>query len=198
MNSEPALRGLILSSGSPYRKLLLQRLGIPFTCQSPHIDERATGNEAPQHLVVRLAKLKARVVAAKNPQAIVIGSDQVAVIDGRIIGKPGNHQAAARQLASCSGKTIKFLTAISIQSLATGFTQQHTDCTQVHFRSLEPEEIERYLQQEKPYDCVGAFKAESLGVVLFERIISEDPTAIIGLPLIRTAAMLRDAGLKLP
>ncbi len=198
MNSEPALKSLILSSGSPYRKLLLQRLGIPFTCQAPHIDERATGNETPLHLAARLATLKARDVAVKNPQAIVIGSDQVAVIDGRIIGKPGNHQAAARQLASCSGKSVKFLTAISIQCLENGFMQQHTDCTQVHFRSLESEVIERYLQQEKPYDCVGAFKAESLGVTLFERIINEDPTAIIGLPLIRTAAILRDAGLKLP
>ncbi len=178
--------------------MLLQRFGMPFTCQSPEIDETAQNKESPYDLVARLASQKAETVSRKYPQAVVIGSDQLAVFAGKLVGKPGNHRAALAQLTSFSGQVVEFLTAVSVQSHDSGFTQQHTDRTRVCFRSLQQAEIERYLEAEKPFDCAGAFKAESMGIVLFERIISEDPTALIGLPLIRTAAMLRRAGLQLP
>ena len=198
MNTESLPARLILASSSKYRNLQLQRFGIPFDSESPEIDETVLNNESPRELVGRLAEKKAEVVSGQYPLAVVIGSDQVAIFDGQIIGKPGNHKAATRQLSSFSGQIVEFLTAVSVLCRDTGFSEQYTDCTRVCFRSLQDEEIERYLQQERPYDCAGAFKAESLGIVLFERIISEDPTALIGLPLIRTAAMLRSAGLPLP
>ncbi len=198
MSNEPAPKSLVLGSSSEYRKLLLGRLGIPFSCHSPQIDETAAPDESPARLVARLAKLKAKTVTGTYPHAVVIGSDQVAVLDERVIGKPGTHDIALEQLESCSGKMVEFLTSVSVQCLTRGFSEQHTDRTKVHFRKLLPIDIERYLLKEKPYNCVGAFKAESLGIVLFERIVSEDPTAIIGLPLIRTATMLRNAGLRLP
>ncbi|HEY5775526.1 MAG TPA: Maf family protein [Xanthomonadales bacterium] len=198
MNSESLAASLILASSSKYRKLLLSRFGIPFECCSPDIDESAGVAEAPIDLVARLASEKARTVSHSNRRAVVIGSDQVAVFKGRIIGKPGNHDTAARQLSSFSGEVVEFLTAVSVQCLDKGFTELHVDTTRVCFRVLDAAEIERYLETEQPYDCAGAFKAESLGIVLFERITSEDPTALIGLPLIRTAAMLRRAGLQLP
>jgi septum formation protein len=198
MNSESLSARLILASSSKYRKLLLQRMGVPFECLSPAIDETCRANEKPLDLVVRLAYEKAHFACSQKPQAIVIGSDQVAVFKGRIIGKPGNHQKAVAQLSSFSGQVVEFLTAVSVQCRASGFSEQHVDTTRVRFRHLDNDEIERYLQAEKPYDCAGAFKAETLGIVLFESISSEDPTALIGLPLIRTAAMLRKAGLRLP
>jgi septum formation protein len=198
MNSESLSASLILASSSKYRKLLLSRFGIPFECFSPDIDESAAVSESPIDLVTRLAREKAQSVSQFNRRAVVIGSDQVAVFKGRIIGKPGNHEAAAQQLSSFSGQVVEFLTAVSVQCLDRGFTELHIDTTRVHFRVLEAAEIERYLQAEQAYDCAGAFKAESLGIVLFERISSEDPTALIGLPLIHTAAMLRRAGLQLP
>ncbi len=198
MNSASLPERLILASSSKYRKLQLQRFAIPFECESPQIDETALNNEAPRALVERLALEKALAVSRQQPRSVVIGSDQIAVFDGQIIGKPGSHQAATIQLRSFSGQVVEFLTAVAVLCEESGFSEQHTDCTRVCFRSLHDEEIERYLQQEKPYDCAGAFKAESLGIVLFERIISEDPTALIGLPLIRTAAMLRNAGVPLP
>ncbi len=198
MNIESLPARLILASSSKYRKLQLQRFGISFDCESPEINETALSNESPHELVGRLALKKAEAVSRQYPQSVVIGSDQIALFDGQIIGKPGNHQAALKQLKSFSGQVVEFLTAVSVLCRESGFSEQYTDCTHVCFRSLRDEEIERYLQQEKPYDCAGAFKAESLGIVLFERIISEDPTALIGLPLIRTAAMLRSAGFPLP
>jgi septum formation protein len=189
---------LILASSSKYRVMLLQRFGIPFSCQSPDIDETARNGESPDTLVERLAAWKAEIVSLKYPQAVVIGSDQIAVFNGQMIGKPGSHQAAREQLEAFSGQVIEFLTAVSVQHLESGFSDQHTDCTRVTFRALQDAEIERYLEKEKPYDCAGAFKAESLGIALFERISSEDPTALVGLPLIGTAAMLRRAGFELP
>lgn len=176
----------------------MSRFGIPFECCSPDIDESAAVSETPIDLVTRLAREKAQSVSQSNRRAVVIGSDQVAVFKDRIIGKPGNHEAAVQQLSSFSGQVVEFLTAVSVQCLDKGFTELHIDTTRVHFRVLETAEIERYLQAEQAYDCAGAFKAESLGIVLFERISSEDPTALIGLPLIHTAAMLRRAGLQLP
>ena len=198
MNSASLPEKLILASSSKYRKHLLQRLGIPFDCHSPEIDETALPGESPFDLVARLSAQKAAALSGQHPQAVVIGSDQVAVFDGQIIGKPGTHRAALVQLSCFSGQLVEFHTAVSVQCHLSGFKQDHTDCTRVYFRTLQHDEIERYLQKEKPYDCAGAFKAESLGIVLFERIASEDPSALIGLPLIHTAAMLRHAGWLLP
>ena len=178
--------------------MLLRRFDIPFTCQSPEIDETAQVGESPFDLTGRLAAQKAKTVGKQYPQAVVIGSDQLAVFDGQIIGKSGSYEAALEQLTCFSGRTVEFLTAVSVQCHKNGFSKQHTDCTRVHFRDLQHEEIERYLIREKPYDCAGSFKAESLGIVLFNSITSEDPTALIGLPLIRLAALLRRAGLRLP
>jgi septum formation protein len=198
MNSESLSTSLILASTSKYRKNLLQRLGIPFDCLAPGIEESPKENESPVDLVNRLAVEKAASVSRDNPQAIVIGSDQIAVFSDQVVGKPGNHEVAKKQLQSFSGQLIEFFTAVSIQCLATGFRQQYMDSTRVRFRNLQADEIQRYLEAEKPYDCAGAFKAESMGIVLFESIKSDDPTALIGLPLIRTADMLRRAGLRLP
>jgi septum formation protein len=198
MNSESPSRRLILASASKYRKKLLERLALPFDTQSPATDETAGKDELPADLVSRLATQKALVVANKNPAAIVIGSDQLAVFDNRVVGKPGGHEIAAQQLSEFSGKSVEFLTAVTVFCRELGFYEQHTDSTRVHFRPLTDDEIERYLVQEKPYDCAGAFKAESLGIGLFESIVSTDPTALIGLPLIQTAAMLRNAGVLIP
>jgi septum formation protein len=198
MKDKSLFSGLILASTSKYRRMLLERLDLPFECQSPAIDETAGDGELPLDLVERLALRKAESISRKFPGAIVIGSDQVAVFNDRIIGKPGNYDAAQAQLESFSGQVVEFLTAVSVQSAASNFCALHTDRTQVFFRNLQADEIERYLDREKPFDCAGAFKAESLGITLFERISSNDPTAITGLPLIRTASMLREAGLKLP
>jgi septum formation protein len=198
MNNESLPVKLILASGSKYRSLLLQRLGLPFECHPPRIDESGLEDESPLQQVERLASAKAAAVCSDYPAAVVIGSDQLAMLGDRAIGKPGEHQRAVLQLRSFSGQTIEFLTAVAVQSSATGFSETHVDRTRVVFRSLDDAEIERYLVQERPYDCAGAFKAESLGISLFRRIESDDPTGLIGLPLIRTAAMLRRAGFSLP
>lgn len=198
MNNESLPVKLILASSSKYRAKLLQRLGLPFDCESPEIDETALENETPRAMVARLATRKAESVSGEHPQAVVIGSDQLAVFDRQIIGKPGSHQLAAEQLAAFSGHVVEFLTAVTVHCIDSGFVEQHTDCTRVSFRSLQSREIERYLEKEKPFDCAGAFKAESLGIALFDHISSGDPTALVGLPLIATAGMLRRAGFELP
>ena len=198
MNTTSLPEKLILASSSKYRKKLLERLGISFSCISPKIDETQKTTESPENLVERLAIQKAKVVADQHPDASVIGSDQVAVFMGQVIGKPGSHEKAFAQLTQFSGKTVSFLTAVSIQCVQTSFLEHHTDHTRVSFRALSSGEIERYLEKEKPYDCAGAFKAEALGIVLFDKIASDDPTAITGLPMIRTSAMLRCAGFQLP
>ena len=198
MNSESLPTELILASSSKYRKKLLKRFGLPFDCISPEVDESSAEDESPQQLVTRLATQKAAIVSEQFPQAIVIGSDQLAVFDGKVIGKPGHHQAAFEQLLSFSGQEVEFLTSVSVQAHEIDFKELYTDRTRVCFHHLEPEQVRRYLEKEKPFDCAGSFKAESLGIVLFERIITQDPTALIGLPLIQTAAMLRRAGLRLP
>jgi len=178
--------------------MLLERLRVPFECRAPAIDESVREGESPLELVTRLATEKARAISHANPDAIVIGSDQVAVFDGKVIGKPGNFDKALEQLSTFSGQLVEFLTAVAVQRSDTGFAQRHVDTTRVGFRDLQRSEIKRYLDAEKPYDCAGAFKAESLGITLFEYIRSEDPTALVGLPLTRTAEMLRQAGLRLP
>ena len=198
MNNESLSVRLILASSSKYRKILLSRLGIPFESLSPEIDESIRENEAPLDLVRRLADEKAMTISSEYPQAIVIGSDQVAVFKNRVLGKPGSHREAQKQLSGFSGQVVEFLTSVTVRCLADDFNEQYVDTTRVNFRHLQPAEIERYLAVEKPYDCAGAFKSESLGIVLFDSISSDDPTSLIGLPLIRTAAMLRRAGLLLP
>lgn len=178
--------------------MLLRRIVRAFECISPDLDESPLANEAPDQLVSRLASEKAAKVAADYRNAIVIGSDQIALFERQIIGKPGTHQRAFEQLSSFSGRSVEFLTAVSVIHQNSGFAEHYTDRTVVQFRQLSADEIERYLQSEQSYDCAGAFKAEALGVVLLERIDNNDPTALIGLPLIETAAILRRAGLRLP
>ncbi len=178
--------------------MLLARLGLPFSCAAPDIDETPRPAEAAADLVSRLAKEKAHTIAAKRAGATVIGADQVAVFDGRTIGKPGNRDKAAAQLAAFSGRRLDFLTCVAVVCPDRGYSAQYTDTTRVFFRRLETAEIDRYLSAEQPYDCAGSFKSEALGISLFERVQNEDPSAIVGLPLIETAKMLRQAGFRLP
>ena len=192
-----ANRKLILGSTSIYRRELLGRLRIPFSVESPQVDEAALPGETPEMLAQRLALAKAQAVAARFPEAIVIGSDQVADLDGTALGKPGEHARAVQQLRQMSGKLVIFQTAIAVVCLESGFCQQALAPVKVQFRHLSESEIENYLQAEKPYDCAGSAKSEGLGIALLERIDNDDPTALVGLPLIRTATLLRAAGLDL-
>lgn len=192
-----ANRKLILGSTSVYRRELLSRLRIPFSVESPHVDETALPGETPATLAQRLALAKAQAVAERFPEAIVIGSDQVADLNGTALGKPGEHSRAVQQLRQMSGKVVIFQTAIAVVCQASGFRQQALAPVLVKFRDLSEAEIENYLQAEKPYDCAGSAKSEGLGIALLERIDNDDPTALVGLPLIRTAALLRAAGLDL-
>jgi septum formation protein len=190
-------RPLILGSTSRYRKELLSRLQIPFETAAPDVDETPHINESPKDLALRLALAKARAVALKNPEAIVIGSDQVADLEGAPLGKPGNHTNATLQLQRMSGKTVIFQTALSVVCIATGYQRTDLAEVKVKFRDLSDAEIESYLRAEEPYDCAGSAKSEGLGIVLLDAIENDDPTALIGLPLIRTCQMLREAGVKL-
>ena len=192
-----ANRKLILGSTSVYRRELLSRLRIPFSVESPHVDEAALPGETPAILAQRLALAKAQAVAARFPDAIVIGSDQVADLEGTALGKPGVHARAVLQLRQMSGKVVVFQTAIAVVCLASGFCQQALAPVMVKFRELSDAEIENYLQAEQPYDCAGSAKSEGLGIGLLERIDNDDPTALVGLPLIRTATLLRAAGFDL-
>jgi septum formation protein len=190
-------RPLILGSTSRYRKELLSRLGLPFEVAAPEVDETPQPNEAPKDLALRLALAKARAVACKYPDAVVIGSDQVADLDGQALGKPGNHTNAVKQLQRMRGKTVIFQTALSVICVATGFEQTDLAAVRVTFRDLTDEEIEAYLKAEEPYDCAGSAKSEGLGIALLAAIENDDPTALVGLPLIRTCHMLSAAGVKL-
>jgi septum formation protein len=190
-------RTLILGSTSRYRKELLSRLQIPFETAAPDVDETPHINESPKDLALRLALAKARAVALKNPEAIVIGSDQVADLEGAPLGKPGNHTNATLQLQRMRGKTVIFQTALSVVCIATGYQRTDLAEVKVKFRDLSDAEIESYLRAEEPYDCAGSAKSEGLGIVLLDAIENDDPTALIGLPLIRTCQMLREAGVKL-
>lgn len=189
---------LVLGSTSRYRRELLARLGLPFEVAAPAVDETPLAGEAPRALALRLALAKARAVAAVHPQAIVIGSDQVADLAGQPLGKPGNHERATAQLRRMSGQTVIFQTAVAVVCQAAGFEQVDLAPVRVRFRTLSDAEIERYLRAEQPYDCAGSAKSEGLGIALLDAIDSDDPTALIGLPLIRTCRMLRSAGLVLP
>lgn len=188
---------LVLGSTSRYRRELLERLRVPFLITAPDVDETPEPGEAPRALAWRLALAKARAVAALHPQAVVIGSDQVADLAGQALGKPGNHARAVAQLRQMRGQTVIFQTALAVVCLATGFEQVDLAEVRVVFRDLSDEDIEAYLLAEKPYDCAGSAKSEGLGIVLLESIDSDDPTALVGLPLIRTARLLRQAGVKL-
>ncbi|MDB5820557.1 MAG: hypothetical protein JWQ11_4197, partial [Rhizobacter sp.] len=174
---------------------LLERLRLPFTVQAPQVDEAPQPGELPAALASRLALAKAKAVAALFPQAVVIGSDQVADLDGTPVGKPGDHDHAVAQLKAMSGRQIVFQTAVAVVRADTGFEAQELVSVRVRFRSLSDAEIEHYLRAEEPYDCAGSAKSESLGIALLDAIESNDPTALVGLPLIVTCAMLRAAGI---
>ena len=191
-------RPLVLGSTSRYRRELLERLNLPFEVTAPHVDETPLPGEAPRALALRLALAKAKAVARQHPEAVVIGSDQVADLAGEPLGKPGQHERAVQQLRQMRGQTVVFQTALAVVCAATGFEQTDLAAVEVRFRALGDAEIERYLQAEQPYDCAGSAKSEGLGIALLEAIHSDDPTALVGLPLIRTARLLRAAGLQLP
>ena len=188
---------VILASTSTYRADLLRRLLERFEQASPGTDEVHVDGEAPGRRAARLAEAKARAVAAQRPGAVVIGSDQVADLDGTVLDKPGTVSAAHGQLAASSGRDVVFHTAVCVID-AQGDALVHVDETRVTFRTLSPTDIERYVERERPLDCAGSFKCEGLGITLFERIVNEDPTALVGLPLIATSRMLRKAGVALP
>ena len=192
----PSPRPLVLGSTSRYRAELLSRLKLPFEVAAPQVDESAAAGESPQALARRLALEKARAVARRFPQAVVIGSDQVADLAGEPLGKPGSHERATDQLRLMRGKTVVFHTAVAVVCAETGFEQFELAPVKVRFRELSDPEIEAYLQAEQPYDCAGSARSEGLGIALLDSIESDDPTALVGLPLIRTCRMLRAAGVK--
>lgn len=191
-------RPLILGSTSRYRRELVERLHLPFTCVAPEVDETPLPGEAPGALALRLALAKAHAVAKLHPEAIVIGSDQVSDLNGEPMGKPLVHERAVQMLQSMRGQTVMFHTAVAVVCLATGFEQSDVAVIETVFRDLSDGEIERYLRAEQPYDCAGSAKSEGLGISLLDAIHSDDPTALIGLPMIRTCRMMRAAGIQLP
>ena len=187
------MSNLILASSSSYRKSLLQRLNIEFSCSSPDVDESALAGEPATALAERLALVKAQTVASQFPNTVVVGADQVAELNGTILGKPGNHQQAVKQLTAQAGKRVLFHSGLAIVRIqADGEMQQHSliNTTEVTFRPLSQKQIEQYLLTEQPYDCAGSFKAEGLGISLFTAINSNDPTSLIGLPLIDLCSAL--------
>ncbi|HEY9192941.1 MAG TPA: Maf family nucleotide pyrophosphatase [Methyloversatilis sp.] len=196
MSSHPP--PLILGSSSRYRQELLSRLRVPFIAHSPDIDESAIDGETPSGQAMRLARLKAEAIAARFPDACIVGSDQVASCEGRRYGKPGTRRAACEQLAQLSGRTVVFDTALCVINARTGHRHEANVPTEVVFRSLSGSEIERYVELDDPVDCAGAAKIESLGITLLEKLAGDDPTALIGLPLIRLADILRNLGYPLP
>jgi septum formation protein len=194
----PSPPPVLLASGSAYRRELLARILTGFECAVPGVDESPLQDEAPDALAMRLAQLKARRCAEERPDALVIGSDQVPAIGKQLLGKPGSHEQAATQLRQCSGQPVVFHTAVSVLGPGRLPADSHIDKTTVYFRQLSDDQIQRYLTKEQPYDCAGSFKAEALGIVLFDRIESTDPTGIQGLPLIWLSACLNRRGVPLP
>lgn len=186
---------LILASTSRYRRMLLEKLGLHFEAVSPDIDESPRPGESPQVLVLRLAEEKARAVATSYPDALIIGSDQVACLDDSILGKPGGRAAAIEQLERASGRTVLFQTGLCLLDARTGRSQTLVEPFRVHFRTLTRQQIEGYLDREQPFDCAGSFKSEGLGISLFQRLDGEDPNALVGLPLIRLVLLLESAGI---
>lgn len=199
MPFEPQMAGrrLVLGSTSRYRRELLTRLQVPFDVDSPEVDETPRLDEPPRELALRLARAKAHAVAVRHPEAVVIGSDQVADLNGSPLGKPGTHDRATEQLRRMRGRTVIFQTAVAVVCQATGFEDIQLAPVTVRFRDLSDAEIEAYLRREQPYDCAGSAKSEGLGIALLEAIDNDDPTALVGLPLIRTCHMIRAAGVRL-
>jgi septum formation protein len=189
---------LILASTSRYRRALLERIAPPFEVLSPDLDEAPLDGEVPRARAVRLSLAKARAVAERHPRAIVIGSDQVAALGDQVLDKPGDEATCRRQLSALSGRTAHFFTGCAVIGIDAEMRYEHLDTTTVNFRMLTDTEIRRYVAREKPLDCAGGFKVEALGITLFERVESADPTALIGLPLIWLASALRKAGYLLP
>jgi septum formation protein len=191
-------RELVLASSSSYRKALIARLGLDVRSMAPDIDERPLVREGPVETATRLAQAKARKIADAVPAALIIGSDQVAMLGGTALDKPGTHAAAVRQLRAMSGQTVVFHTALCLLDAACGDMQVANVPTRVHFRNLDAAQIERYLARDQPYDCAGSAKIEALGIALVEKVESDDPTALIGLPLIALVTMLKRAGVIVP
>lgn len=191
---------IILASGSTYRRQLLARLGLAFECLPADLDESRGHGEEIIDMAMRLALAKAHQVANQRPGSLVIGSDQAAELNGKVLGKPGDAAAAYGQLRLCSGHAVRFITAVCVVDARLPVSVAHTahDVTEVQFRTLQDEEIRRYLQRDQPFDCAGSFKAEALGISLFERVRSDDPTALVGLPLIALCRLLRASGIDLP
>lgn len=189
---------LILASSSMHRRALLDRLQMSYEICAPHIDESRHPGEPPADYVARLSQEKAQAVATRYPQALIIGSDQAAVLDAAILGKPGTRARALEQLRQASGRCVEFYTGLTLLDAATGAAQTSVVTTRVHFRQLSDDAISRYLDKEQPYDCAGSFKSEALGIALFERIEGNDPTALIGLPLIELVSMLSEQGINIP
>ena len=185
---------LVLASTSRFRRALLEKLGLPFVTLSPNVDETPQPDETPRQLVQRLAEAKARAAASAHPRALIIGSDQVACIDGAILGKPGSRERAVEQLARASGRTVIFYTGVCLLNSASERIHVACEPFHVHFRTLEPSQIQAYLEREQPYDCAGSFKSEGLGIALFRQLEGEDPNALIGLPMIRLVEMLAEEG----
>jgi septum formation protein len=185
---------LVLASTSPYRKALLEKLQLPFDTAAPKVDETPLPDEIPEQLVARLAEAKAKALAEQFPNALIIGSDQVAVMDGKIAGKPGNHANAMAQLKRATGKRVIFLTGLCVFNTSSQHAQVEVVPFSVIFRQLSEAQIEHYLQREQPYNCAGSFKSEGLGIALFERLEGDDPNTLIGLPLIRLIRMLENEG----
>lgn len=188
-------RHLILASSSPYRRSLLAQLKLPFDCASPHINEEARPGEPPAALAQRLAAEKAQTLADRHPDALIIGSDQVAECNGRALGKPGNRERALAQLQDCSGQQVHFYTGISVLDSTDGTQRTELEVFTVYFRKLDKATIGRYLELEQPYDCAGSFKVEGLGIALFDKMEGSDYNSLIGLPLIRTLKLLRSFGI---
>jgi len=192
--TQNADRALILASTSRYRRALLERLGVPFAVEAPEVDEATLPGESPRATALRLAEAKARAVAAKHPAALVLGSDQVLDLDGVAVSKPADRADAKRQLVAASGRTLVFHTAVALVDAASGRADVRCIDVASAFRVLDPLAIDRYLERERPFDCAGSVKSEGFGIALFERITSDDPTALIGLPLITVVAMLQAQG----
>ena len=193
----PDTRPLVLASTSRYRRALLAQLGLPFAVASPATDETPLPGETPAATALRLADAKARSVAADFPDALIIGSDQVADCEGQLVGKPRDHRHAVAQLTALSGKTVVFHSGLALFDAARGTGETAMVDVRSTFRDLSPDEIESYLRRDRPYDCAASVKSDALGIALFERIESDDPTALVGLPLIRLADMLRAAGVAI-
>ncbi|MGB2740950.1 MAG: nucleoside triphosphate pyrophosphatase [Cognaticolwellia sp.] len=189
------MKKLVLGSTSPFRKEILTKLNIPFDCAKPNVDETAFENESPIELVQRLAIEKAKAVAAEFPDALIIGSDQVAMCDGEILGKPHNFENAVKQLTKFSNKTVAFYTGLCVYDSALDYTTALIEPFLVHFNELSLSDIENYLHAEQPYNCAGSFKSEGLGICLFKKLEGDDPNTLIGLPLIKLVELLKQHGL---